>query len=265
MSSQKGGRGRLMFPQKGGRGCLMFPQKGGRGYLMSTRREAGDVWCLPKGRPRISDVSSKGGWECLMSPPKGGWGCLMSPQKGGRECLMSSPPFEIPGLSFYSTFLSPLSFFCLLPLLCLVFFLPTGPVSWLSPPRKFFSIFRGNLRGRFFSMALVQQLGDNSWSVACASCCNMALVFAIMCFLFLFIPFFMKFFILVTGIKKWDESPWYQHILASCALLLKQRWCTWSTIYLKICVWRLYILYLSQDYFCGLWGILQFHDFCAER
>ena len=28
-------------------------------------------------------------------------------------------------------------------------------------------------------MALVEQLGDDSWSVVCAACCHMALVFAI--------------------------------------------------------------------------------------
>ena len=29
-------------------------------------------------------------------------------------------------------------------------------------------------------MALVEQLGDDSWQVVCAVCCHMALVFAIM-------------------------------------------------------------------------------------
>ena len=29
-------------------------------------------------------------------------------------------------------------------------------------------------------MALVEQLGDDSWSVVCAACCRMALLFAIM-------------------------------------------------------------------------------------
>ena len=41
-------------------------------------------------------------------------------------------------------------------------------------------------------MALVEQLGDDSWYVACAACCSMALVFAIMHlyddFFFLFRP-----------------------------------------------------------------------------
>ena len=29
-------------------------------------------------------------------------------------------------------------------------------------------------------MALVEQLGDDSWQMVCAACCHMALVFAIM-------------------------------------------------------------------------------------
>ena len=29
-------------------------------------------------------------------------------------------------------------------------------------------------------MALVEQLGDDSWQVVCAACCRMALIFAIM-------------------------------------------------------------------------------------
>ena len=29
-------------------------------------------------------------------------------------------------------------------------------------------------------MALIEQLGDDSWLVVCAACCHMALVFAIM-------------------------------------------------------------------------------------
>ena len=33
---------------------------------------------------------------------------------------------------------------------------------------------------RLFCMALVEQLGDDSWSVVCAACCHMELVFAIM-------------------------------------------------------------------------------------
>ena len=40
---------------------------------------------------------------------------------------------------------------------------------------KYFS-----LRVRLFCMALVEQLGLDSWSVVCAACCHMALVFAIM-------------------------------------------------------------------------------------
>ena len=31
-----------------------------------------------------------------------------------------------------------------------------------------------------FCMALVEQLGDDSWSVVCVACCHMALIFVIM-------------------------------------------------------------------------------------
>ena len=58
------------------------------------------------------------------------------PRKGGRGCLIFAPPplsaSGISGLSFDSTLLSPILFFCLLPFLCLcfVFFLlPTSPFS----------------------------------------------------------------------------------------------------------------------------------------
>ena len=53
-------------------------------------------------------------------------------------------------------------------------------------------------------MALVEQLGDDSWWVVCAACCHMALVFAIMhlynIFLFYIVSvhsFFILFFNLV--------------------------------------------------------------------
>ena len=49
-------------------------------------------------------------------------------------------------------------------------------------------------------MALVEQLGDDSWWVVCADCCHMALVFAIMHLYNIFIYFYIvsvhSFFIL---------------------------------------------------------------------
>ena len=52
-----------------------------------------------------------------------------------------------------------------------------------SPDFFFFSLQKTqifSLRVRLFCMALVEQLGNDSWSVVCAACCHMALVFAIM-------------------------------------------------------------------------------------
>ena len=55
-------------------------------------------------------------------------GQLRIPPKGGRGCLMSSPLSGISGLSFDSTLLSPLLFFCLVLLPFLSDrFLPAGP------------------------------------------------------------------------------------------------------------------------------------------
>ena len=50
---------------------------------------------------------------------------------------------------------------------------------------KYFS-----LRVRLFCMALVEQLGDDSWTVVCAVCCHMALVFAILHLYNIFYCFF---------------------------------------------------------------------------
>ena len=38
-------------------------------------------------------------------------------------------------------------------------------------------------------MALVEQLGDDSWQVVCAACCHLALVFSIMHFSSFFLQF----------------------------------------------------------------------------
>ena len=98
----------------------------------------------------------------------------------------------ISGLSFDSYLLSlslfSSSFFLLLFFLlfsfCLVLLLflschfsANGPFSCLffQKTLKYFS-----LSVRHFCMALVEQLGDDSWSVVCAACCHVALVFDIM-------------------------------------------------------------------------------------
>ena len=81
-------------------------------------------------------------------------------------------------LPFNSPFLSPLFFFCLVLLLFLYCnFLANGPFSKLCS-RKLTNVFP--LRVKPFCMALVEQLGDNSWWVVCAACCHMVLVFTIM-------------------------------------------------------------------------------------
>ena len=100
-----------------------------------------------QGRPGMSEISS-----CLESQ-----GC------------------HLISLSYL---LSCFVFSCLVLLLFLsCHFSANGSFSWLFFQKtfKYFS-----LRVRLFCMALVEQLGDDSWSVVCAACCHMALVFAIM-------------------------------------------------------------------------------------
>ena len=90
-----------------------------------------------------------------------------------------SPPSEISGQLFDSTF--PLYYLLSLvlllsPVTLSVIFLRAGPFSWTFF-RKILQYF--SLRDRDFCMAPFQQLGDVSWSVVCAACCHMALVFAV--------------------------------------------------------------------------------------
>ena len=84
-------------------------------------------WCdLKVPRKTVKPISALAGFASFLNgfvvvfvlhPPKGGWGCLMAPPLSG-----------ISGLSFDSTLLSFLLFFCLVLLLFLSYlFLPAGP------------------------------------------------------------------------------------------------------------------------------------------
>ena len=72
-------------------------------------------------------------------------------------------------------------------------------------------------------MAPVQQLGEVSWSVGCAACCHMALVFAVMhlyifFLLLLSIPLFL--YLKKSGnlvLINRRNGPRYQRVLALCA------------------------------------------------
>ena len=59
-------------------------------------------------------------------------------------------------------------------------------------------------------MVPVKQLGKISWSVVCAACCHMALVFAVM--------HLYNIFSNLVLIIQWN-GPGYQHVLALCAFL----------------------------------------------
>ena len=92
---------------------------------------------------------------------------------------MSVPPSPvlISWLSFDSTLLSPFFIFCEVLLLFLSFFclLAHSPDCFLQKSLQYFSLGDGH-----FCMAPVWQLGEESWTVVCAACCHMTLVFAVM-------------------------------------------------------------------------------------
>ena len=105
------------------------------------------------------------------------WYCLYPP-KGGRWCLMSPPCLESQGCHLIPLcYLLSCSSAWVCYSFCLTFFLPAGIFSWTFS-RKNLQYF--SLGDRLFCMVPVLQLGEVSWSVVCAACCHMALVFAVM-------------------------------------------------------------------------------------
>ena len=100
------------------------------------------------------------------------------PLKGGLGCLMSPPLYGISGLSFDSTLIFPVLFLCLVMLIFLSYLFSACWPILLIFFQKILQHF--SLRDWLFCMASVQQLGGVSWSVVCAACCHMAVVFAVM-------------------------------------------------------------------------------------
>ena len=74
----------------------------------------------------------------------------------------------------------------------------------------------------FFCMAPVQRLGEDSWSVVCAACCHMTLVFAVMHlynileFFYCFCPFLFLYFFKNLVLINRRNGPPYQRVLALC-------------------------------------------------
>ena len=110
-------------------------------------------------------------------------------------------------------------------------------------------------------MCIRDRLGEDSWSVVCAACCHMTLVFAVMhlynildfFLLLLSIPFFKYFFSNVVLINR-RNGPRYQRVLALCAFLRQvmpkelilqgfcvQRLCMFC--FTKICVGTDFVVY----------------------
>ena len=104
-----------------------------------------------------------------------------------------SPMSEISGLSFDSTLPSPFVLFCLLPLPYLsCLFSAYWPIllTFFQRILQYFS-----LRDRIFSIALLQQLGDDDWLMLCAACWFMAQVFIFFFFAFMALYNILHYFI----------------------------------------------------------------------
>ena len=134
-----------------------------------------------------------------------------------------TPLSGISGLSFDSTLLPTLLLFSLSLLLFLsyLFFSACWSIL-LNFSQKILQYF--SLRDTLFCMVSVQQLGEVSWSVVCAACDHMALVFFFYSFMQLFFVFFklllsihFSYFFFQTGIVNQLNSPQYQRVLALCA------------------------------------------------
>ena len=124
------------------------------------------------------------------------------------------PLSGISGLSFDFPFLSPLLFLLPSPLALSVLscfcYWSILRTFFLQKTLKYFS-----LRVRLFCMALVEQLGDDSWQVVCAACCHMTLVFAIM-HLYNILKFYMVsvhssfiffFNLILINLTEWSTIP----------------------------------------------------------
>ena len=126
--------------------------------------------------------------------PEGGQGCLIS-----ASCLESQGCQLIPLSYFLSHFFCPVLLPCLV-----IFLLPVRSPDFFRKSLTFKKKKRITLFSFLFCMAIIELLGDDSWQMVCATCCHMALVFAIMCLhlfyflLFLSIPFLRLFFHLVS-------------------------------------------------------------------
>ena len=101
-----------------------------------------------------------------------------------------------------------------------------------------------SLRDRLFCMASVKRLGEDSWSVVCAACCHMTLVFAamhlynILEFFYCFCPFFFLYLKKkATGIDK--STEWSTIPACPSLMCFFNRGDTEGTNSSKICVWCL--------------------------
>ena len=133
------------------------------------------------------------------------------------------PLSGISGLSFDSTLLSPLLFFCLVPFLFQYgLFSACWPIL-LNFFQNFFQYF--SLRSRLFLYGSCLAARRSNLVGICAACCHMTLVFAVMHlynildFFYCFCPFLFFFFILFKNLVSINRrnGPRYQRVPALCA------------------------------------------------
>ena len=140
--------------------------------------------------------------------PKGGQGCLMS-----SPCLKSQCCHLIPLYHLFSC--SSAYSHCIF---CLVFFLPTGPFSWLLS-RNFFRIFRSEV-GFWYGSCLAAKRSKmvggmcNMLPYGTCICC-----YAFIYFLNVFFCFCLFLFILFSNLVLINRrnGPRYQRALTLCA------------------------------------------------
>ena len=135
-----------------------------------------------------------------------------TPRKGGRGCLMSPPCLESQGCHLIPLcyLLSCSSAQSCYPFCFFNFIFLSFSACWpflLNFFQKILQYFSS--RDRLFCVAPVQRLGEESWSVVCAACCHMTLVFAVMhlCnILEFFIAFVHSFFYTLLKKSGFDKS-----------------------------------------------------------
>ena len=105
------------------------------------------------------------------------WSCLHVPWREARDVWCLPPVWNLRAVIWFHFAISSLVLLSSPVTLSVLSFSACWPFL-LNFFQKILQNF--SLRDRLFCMAPVWQLGEVSWSVVCAACCHMALVFTVM-------------------------------------------------------------------------------------